>query len=691
MLRRAPAELTSAHGLEEAPHAPRRACAARPAVGQAPGARARARGPARAGWSLVDAPPRTSLSPIRSLVECRPCGSVADGTDGERTRTVISRSCKLARVGSTSQAIAPLARPRREVARPARPRRIQRSGGGPWSDARISAALRTWTDEVGRPPRSYDWSPAAAHAGGFPLASVAKWEREYPRWPHHALVRARFGSWRAALQAAGLPTAPALAMPRRERVHTAQRLQGRLSADELADVLGVTAGTVRSYWNAGTCPRCGGPKIRAEAGSCADCIPYVALRRPSSSAVVRALRRWARETGAPPRRHEWLMPGGKWEREYPRWPSAGDVDAHFDSWPQALEAAGLRPHRRSWTREAVIEALQAWAREHGRAPLETEWRRSGLEHPPAGTVKNVFGSWSAALRAAGLQPARHGAWTEAEVLAGLRAFERDHGRPPTSGDLRDTRGTPYPPASAVIRTLGSLRAALERVGHQAAWTRGGRRGDPHRAARLRAPARPRPDRDGLAARAPQARRVGDHPPSRQLERRPARRRKPLKLGLVAGAVRILRGDLGERADARHPAPAAKPRCAIAAHGPPTPPRPPATSRQRGSGEPACRRLQFVPRGEQRYSGARYSPSREGGSQRGSVSIGPNVKAVPKQCIGCHLACARTLGQRPQSALAGSDQAPDRLGLPLARPSERLAGRWARRSRVVVRHEVARFE
>jgi len=92
-----------------------------------------------------------------------------------------------------------------------------------------------------------------------------------------------------------------------------------------------------------------------------------------------------------------------------------------------------------------------------------------IEHPPAGTVKNVFGSWSAALRAAQLQPARHGAWAEAEVLAGLRAFERDHGRPPTSADLRDTRGTPYPPASAVIRTLGSLRAALERLGHQAAW------------------------------------------------------------------------------------------------------------------------------------------------------------------------------------------------------------------------------
>jgi len=231
-------------------------------------------------------------------------------------------------------------RPRREVARPSRPRRVRRSGTGEWTRERIVDALRAWGDELGRAPRSYEWAPATARAGGFGLAGAREWEREHPRWPHHALVRARFGSWRAALESAGLPTAPPLTMPRRERVETAQRLRGRLSADELADVLGVTARTVRGYWNAGTCARCGGPQIAATAGSCADCIPYTALRRPSETTIVRALRSWTRETGAPPRRHDWLVPGGKWERECPRWPSAGDVGAHFTSWPRALEAAG---------------------------------------------------------------------------------------------------------------------------------------------------------------------------------------------------------------------------------------------------------------------------------------------------------------------------------------------------------------
>jgi hypothetical protein len=245
---------------------------------------------------------------------------------------------------------------------------------------------------------------------------------------------------------------------------------GELSAAEIAALIGVHPRTVRTYWAAGVCARCGGPQIVPDARSCADCIPYLALRRPSRALVVRALRRWARETGTPPRRHDWQQPGGKWEREYPAWPSSGDVDAHFGSWPQALAAAGLRPHRRPWTRAAIIDALQAWAAAHGRAPHHGEWHAGGLEHPPAGTVKRVFGSWSAGLRAAGLEPALRGSWSEAEVLDALRAFERDHGRPPTSADLRRTHGTPYPPAAVVVRTLGSLRAALERLGHEAAWT-----------------------------------------------------------------------------------------------------------------------------------------------------------------------------------------------------------------------------
>ena len=96
--------------------------------------------------------------------------------------------------------------------------------------------------------------------------------------------------------------------------------------------------------------------------------------------------------------------------------------------------------------------------------------RGGIDHPPARTVgPGWFGSWSAALRAADLATGRR-AWSAQEILDGLRALEQDHGR--AARDLRNTRDTPCPPATAVARTFGSFRVsrACARLGWHAAWT-----------------------------------------------------------------------------------------------------------------------------------------------------------------------------------------------------------------------------
>jgi hypothetical protein len=66
-----------------------------------------------------------------------------------------------------------------------------------------------------------------------------------------------------------------------------------------------------------------------------------------------------------------------------------------------------------WNRERIVAALRAWAQRHGRAPTMQEWQKMppssppGYEHRPrpvAETVKAAFGSWSAGLAAAGLEP-----------------------------------------------------------------------------------------------------------------------------------------------------------------------------------------------------------------------------------------------------------------------------------------------
>jgi hypothetical protein len=74
------------------------------------------------------------------------------------------------------------------------------------------------------------------------------------RVPALAASRAGRRPVRLARRAAGgLPGPPPLAVERRERVLTAQRIEGQLSAREIGELLGVSARTVRSYWRAGTC------------------------------------------------------------------------------------------------------------------------------------------------------------------------------------------------------------------------------------------------------------------------------------------------------------------------------------------------------------------------------------------------------------------------------------------------------
>src|SRR4051794_37076515 len=80
-------------------------------------------------------------------------------------------------------------RPRHEVPRPERPRRLRRSGGT-WTSEQIVEAMRAWTDEVGVPPRTYDWAPAIARVGGFPTAGAREGgSRHPPRAPPPPLHR----------------------------------------------------------------------------------------------------------------------------------------------------------------------------------------------------------------------------------------------------------------------------------------------------------------------------------------------------------------------------------------------------------------------------------------------------------------------------------------------------------------------
>lgn len=135
---------------------------------------------------------------------------------------------------------------------------------------------------------------------------------------------------------------------------------------------------------------------------------------------------------------------------------------------------GRRGPTVSWSREEIIDAIRAFAAEHGRPPRPNEWRLSGGTlgergtRPQVGTVRARFGTFEAAVIAAGFESASRPTWSTEEILTAIRAFAVTHGRPPTHRDwLRASRpGDPTHPTSAVVvnRFGGSFAAAVVAAG-----------------------------------------------------------------------------------------------------------------------------------------------------------------------------------------------------------------------------------
>jgi hypothetical protein len=158
----------------------------------------------------------------------------------------------------------------------------------------------------------------------------------------------------------------------------------------------------------------------------------------------------------------------------------GTIYRHFASWTAALEAAGIDPSRRvagprdrrlpRFSHAQLLRALMEAAAGTPRLSVKSyrEWRASELRRDPDRravlpsevTLFRRFGSWTAAVRAAGLTPHEGlGApifWTPDRVLEALRAQATEHRRVSSARD--DTL------RSAAIRRFGSWQAACEAAG-----------------------------------------------------------------------------------------------------------------------------------------------------------------------------------------------------------------------------------
>ena len=142
---------------------------------------------------------------------------------------------------------------------------------------------------------------------------------------------------------------------------------------------------------------------------------------------------------------------------------------HFGSWGKAVTAAGVdyaSEVRRipRWTRERIVEAI----REAHAQGADLSWtnvtrdrRYSALAY--AAIRDNQFGSWDAALEAAGLSPAdvrRYEAWSEEKIVRRLKKRRRCR-QPLNSKAMQDADSKLF---NAALNYFGSWERALRAAG-----------------------------------------------------------------------------------------------------------------------------------------------------------------------------------------------------------------------------------
>jgi hypothetical protein len=294
----------------------------------------------------------------------------------------------------------------------------------------------------------------------------SKWEREHPRWPGNTTVYRYFDSWAGALEAAGIkpiwPARPEGTLV--ERIDAARSLHAKGKSNRaIADALGLTPSTVGRYLKARACRTCTAPVV-GKGKLCHACATRQGNpMRWSKEEVLAAARKWARLEGRAPTSGDWRPTrfGGarRWEAEFPAWPPSSVGGLLFGGWTKLLEAAGLGANKPSWTPEEILAALRAYPQEFGKPPAkqELEWPPTG--YPSSRTVRRHFGSFTAGLQAAGLEP-REKRWSADAIIEALREFERETECWPRSSDWT-VACEDWPSASTVYNRFGSWQTALD--------------------------------------------------------------------------------------------------------------------------------------------------------------------------------------------------------------------------------------
>lgn len=117
--------------------------------------------------------------------------------------------------------------------------------------------------------------------------------------------------------------------------------------------------------------------------------------------ICDAARVWQEKHGKPPAATDW-------RRAAPEHPNDSTVRRVFGTWNAMIAAAGMKPRRacrpKQWTRKQVEQLIFEFVLYRGRLPMFADWLEPGVDRPTSRQLIQLYGSWNAAIVAAGYEP-----------------------------------------------------------------------------------------------------------------------------------------------------------------------------------------------------------------------------------------------------------------------------------------------
>ena len=297
-----------------------------------------------------------------------------------------------------------------------------------YSDEDLLDQLRALTKELGRTPRTRDVNVASNCASS-------------------GVFRKRFGSFNAALQAAGLDLNPT----------------AKYSDDELLDqlrVLTIELGRTPLIKDVNKSNKCASATtFNVRFASLSNALKIAGLdhnraTKYSDDELLDQLRVLAKKLGKTPCMKE--------VERSSSCASSSTFSQCFGSFSAALRAAGFEVKRTFvyCNDEELLDQLRALAKKLGRTP-KTRDADAAINCSSSPYLRIRFGSYNAALQAAGLELNRT-FYSDEDLLDQLRALTKELGRTPR---IRDVNVASNCASSGVFRKrFGSFTAALEAAG-----------------------------------------------------------------------------------------------------------------------------------------------------------------------------------------------------------------------------------